>query len=300
MLVALAFTDGTPIAVSTGKLISVPPPASALTAPAPTAAAAAARWASAEMSDTAPDSARSHRSVASPGSGQRPSVGEVPGPRRGRRRARRGSRPRGRRRAARPTGGRSPVSDAAHRLVDALPAGGDRHRAPEHATGRGGAEGHDRPAAGSPPPRPRATDGRPRPRPSSGFLCSRRGPRSSCLKCFTAFVAYSASRSMPASSTHAPQHGAGRTDERSALLVLDVARLLTDEHEPGVRRSLSEHRLGRVLVERAPGAAGRRRCELGQVIRRRDERAADRSWAMSVRYPLRRVTNAARPGRIGT
>ena len=46
MLVALAFTDGTPIAVSTGKLISVPPPASALTAPAPTAAAAAATWAS--------------------------------------------------------------------------------------------------------------------------------------------------------------------------------------------------------------------------------------------------------------
>ncbi len=42
MLVALALTDGTPIAVSTGKLISVPPPARAFTAPAAIAAAAAA------------------------------------------------------------------------------------------------------------------------------------------------------------------------------------------------------------------------------------------------------------------
>ena len=68
VFVALAFTGGTPMAVSTGKLINVPPPASAFTAPAPTAAAAAATWASAETSVTAstlpdrPSARRSRRS----------------------------------------------------------------------------------------------------------------------------------------------------------------------------------------------------------------------------------------------
>ena len=50
MFVALAWIAGTPTAVITGKLISVPPPASALTIPAATAAPAQARWASPETS----------------------------------------------------------------------------------------------------------------------------------------------------------------------------------------------------------------------------------------------------------
>ncbi len=46
----------------------------------------------------------------------------------------------------------------------------------------------------------------------------------------------------------------GRSDEGTTRQILLVARLFADEHDPGIRRSLAEHRLGRLLVERAATA----------------------------------------------
>ena len=51
------------------------------------------------------------------------------------------------------------------------------------------------------------------------------------------------------------EHPAGRSDERAALPILDVAWLLTDQHHPGPRRPLTEDGLGGVLPEVA-GLAG--------------------------------------------
>ena len=58
------------------------------------------------------------------------------------------------------------------------------------------------------------------------------------------------------------QQPAGRADERQALLVLDVAGLLADEDDPGVRGAAAEDGLGGVLVSSQPSAAGRGRLEL--------------------------------------
>lgn len=50
-----------------------------------------------------------------------------------------------------------------------------------------------------------------------------------------------------------------RADERAALDVLTVARLLANHHDRRARGPFTEHRLGRVAVEVAGGArAGRR------------------------------------------
>jgi hypothetical protein len=54
------------------------------------------------------------------------------------------------------------------------------------------------------------------------------------------------------------QHAPRRADERVALEVLLIARLLADQHEPGPLRALAEHRPGRVPVQIAALAAGRR------------------------------------------
>ena len=57
-----------------------------------------------------------------------------------------------------------------------------------------------------------------------------------------------------------------RADERLALLVLLVARLLPDEHDLGLRRPLAEHRLRPGLPERTGLAAGRGLAELLQAL----------------------------------
>ena len=53
VLVALAVTDGRPIQISTGKVMSVPPPATELMAPATNADANATRWAGEIKSEVA-------------------------------------------------------------------------------------------------------------------------------------------------------------------------------------------------------------------------------------------------------
>ena len=77
-----------------------------------------------------------------------------------------------------------------------------------------------------------------------GVLWMRRLPRSSNLKCLTAFVTYTLSRASRAprrrDRTTGPQ---GR--RRAALHVFLVARLLADEHEPRTARPLARHPLGR-------------------------------------------------------
>ena len=50
---------------------------------------------------------------------------------------------------------------------------------------------------------------------------------------------------------------AGGTDERAPCAVLDIARLLPDEHDAGMRRTLTEYGLGRALPERARTTAKR-------------------------------------------
>lgn len=52
------------------------------------------------------------------------------------------------------------------------------------------------------------------------------------------------------------EHASGRTNERLAGTVLLVARLLANQQDGGILRTLARHRLGGVLVERA--APGRR------------------------------------------
>jgi hypothetical protein len=69
------------------------------------------------------------------------------------------------------------------------------------------------------------------------------------------------------------QDPAGRTHERVTLAVLLIAGLLADQTERGGSRPLPEHRLGGVVKERTPGAAGRRLLELGERIGVRYERS---------------------------
>src|SRR5690242_11641331 len=64
----------------------------------------------------------------------------------------------------------------------------------------------------------------------------------------------------------------GRADERLALEVLLVARLLADEENLGLRGALAEDRLRPGLVERAGGAAGRGLAELRQARPLRNQR----------------------------
>ena len=67
------------------------------------------------------------------------------------------------------------------------------------------------------------------------------------------------------------QQPPGRPDERGALLVLDVPRLLADEDEPGVARAGREHRLGGRLPQLAAPAAGGGGPEPVEVGTRRHE-----------------------------
>jgi hypothetical protein len=53
------------------------------------------------------------------------------------------------------------------------------------------------------------------------------------------------------------EYPAGRADERLALLVLDVTRLLADQHDLGVRVASAEDHLGGPLVQIATLALGR-------------------------------------------
>src|SRR5213594_3318140 len=61
------------------------------------------------------------------------------------------------------------------------------------------------------------------------------------------------------------EHLARRPDERGALEIFLVARLLADEHDARVGRAAAEHGLGRVAVEIAALATRRRRLELGEA-----------------------------------
>src|SRR5262249_43087233 len=70
----------------------------------------------------------------------------------------------------------------------------------------------------------------------------------------------------------AVEDAAGRSDERMALLVLLVARLLADHHDVCPPRPFARHHLGGVAIERAARAAGlriaqgRQALDIGQVI----------------------------------
>ena len=57
---------------------------------------------------------------------------------------------------------------------------------------------------------------------------------------------------------------AGRSDERLAGQILLVARLLADEHESGVARTLAEHGLRRPTVQRAAPARRNLRAQFVQ------------------------------------
>ena len=92
-----------------------------------------------------------------------------------------------------------------------------------------------------------------------GFWWMRRLPRSSKRKCLTALVMYTDGRVDAGVVDRLAQQAAGRPDERQTLLVLDVAGLLADEDDLGVRRAAAEDRLGGVLVELAALAARPRR-----------------------------------------
>ena len=70
---------------------------------------------------------------------------------------------------------------------------------------------------------------------------------------------------------------AGRADERPPFAILDIARLLADQHEAGTRRSFAEHRLGRVLEQRAGRAAAGVLLQLGQAALGR-EQIGRRPW----------------------
>ena len=64
------------------------------------------------------------------------------------------------------------------------------------------------------------------------------------LKCLTAFVTYTLVRSMPASTECGIEQLSGGPDERMPGAVLQVPRLLADEHDFALAGTLPEHRLG--------------------------------------------------------
>ena len=70
---------------------------------------------------------------------------------------------------------------------------------------------------------------------------------------------------MPTCSIAASNTLPGRPDKGLARQILLVARLLADEHDIGIARPLAEHRLRRVLVERAAPAALHRRARIGEA-----------------------------------
>ena len=88
---------------------------------------------------------------------------------------------------------------------------------------------------------------------------------------------------MPAFSSASSNTWPGRTDERPAGQVLLVAGLLADEHDRRVERAFAEHRLRRVLVEVAAGAAAR---FLHQRIPRRAQVAARLDAALGLERVL--------------
>ena len=84
---------------------------------------------------------------------------------------------------------------------------------------------------------------------------------------------------------------AGLADERSALLVLVVARGLSDEHEVGARIALAEHRTRASVRERAPGTAldlVAEGIECGECgVSDRWHRTRRRRWSSSWTLPCR-------------
>ena len=78
------------------------------------------------------------------------------------------------------------------------------------------------------------------------------------------------------------EHLARRADERRALQVLLIARLLADEHDASIGGTAAEDGLGRPAVELAPGAARRRRPELGEARARGNERRGARALLLEL------------------
>ncbi len=60
---------------------------------------------------------------------------------------------------------------------------------------------------------------------------------------------------------------AGGPDERPALLVFLIPRLLAHDHQPGVRRPFARHRLPGIAVKRAAGAAAQAARQIVQGLR---------------------------------
>ena len=85
----------------------------------------------------------------------------------------------------------------------------------------------------------------------TGFLCSRRLPRVSCLKCFTSVRCVHGLVVDSSVLQALPEHCARRADERDSPLVLDVTGLLADQYQRCRSAPLPEDRLDGVDVQRA-------------------------------------------------
>ena len=84
------------------------------------------------------------------------------------------------------------------------------------------------------------------------------------------------------------EDASGRADERTALPVLLVSRLLAHQHDVRRGASLAEHRLGRVPVQRAGGAALHRSPHHREVRRRARNFASLCSLAPVMQFPATR------------
>jgi hypothetical protein len=68
------------------------------------------------------------------------------------------------------------------------------------------------------------------------------------------------------------EHATGRSDERNAFPILDIAGLFADHHHPGRARSRTEDRLRRTRIQVAAAAGLRRSRENPDLRRSRHER----------------------------
>src|SRR6266705_6694260 len=92
----------------------------------------------------------------------------------------------------------------------------------------------------------------------------------------------------------AVEHLARRADERRALQILLVAWLLADEDDAGIGGAAPEDRLGRVTIEGAARAAGRRRAQLGEPGANGNERRSARALLLELqRFHLLRALGLA-------
>ncbi len=110
----------------------------------------------------------------------------------------------------------------------------------------------------------------------------RRLPRGSHLKCLTAFVEYHVVEGDARVGQRFAQQLTGRTDERLAGLVLHVARLFADEHEPRFLAPIAEHGLRPQPPEITAAATHGLRPRLGERVRTRRD-----GWARWNRSPGR-------------